>query len=391
MASTAGLVDGCSCVLVSRVTGGALEVPADVAKGCEVAFVTTAFADNAVVAQTFVARIGADAVSFSLSPKGDEALFLDYTIADSPPILWSADDTGAANPSQFFRVHRLDGGEWIAIESVGNEGQFLAVDGAGVIALAPAAIEALSSEQKFHLRLVIAESSATSAKEPEKVADAAPAAKPDEPQNNSVAETQDNTNTAAPAKEEAPAEPTAAEPTPSKAAKPAAETKSSAPPSESSEVRGDRTSGMTREEFMRSMGLTSDDVADPSAKSDTVPTKLNPKSVDDDIDEDLVKKLDLADPSLFQQAPASSAYRAQELEKFRTKSSGSSPQKSTNRSLAAERSDTEAVTDHSSAENYKSRLLDDFRNRKAAGVAKAPPVSPRRDPPAAAATPAEKQ
>lgn len=138
---------------------------------------------------------------------------------------------------------------------------------------------------------------------------------------------------------------------------------------------------MNRDEFMRRLGLSSDDVVDPSVRTDAMPGKYDPD--DDGVTEDIIKTADLADPSLFQQPTAKSEYRAQELDKFRTVTSKSSPQKTTpgGAPSAHDAPGDSVLQEHDSktASNYKSKLLEDFRARKSTGVSKSlPNTSPQR-------------
>lgn len=313
-----------------------------------------------------------DPSRFTLVPVSNRAVLVDYTMADAPPILWDLEAEG--NLSQLFEFHGVSGGEWVTIRSSGNQGKLLVCVGSD--SNAPLGLADVSDDipevARFYLH--------RREQEPHPAADAAPSqvaqpatesktqptsADPPEHKCQPVSQPAAAAPAAEPKKEEARSDPPPA-PTPS--------------PPPAKEVKS-KDSSMNRDEFMRRLGLSSDDVVDPSVRTDAMPGKYDPD--DDGVTEDIIKTADLADPSLFQQPTAKSEYRAQELDKFRTVTSKSSPQKTTpgGAPSAHDAPGDSVLQEHDSktASNYKSKLLEDFRARKSTGVSKSlPNTSPQR-------------
>lgn len=133
---------------------------------------------------------------------------------------------------------------------------------------------------------------------------------------------------------------------------------------------------MTREQFIQSMGLTDDDVRNPALnQDDTLPTRADLDG--DGIDDDFIRHADLSEQLIAKAAgspDADSEYRVAELQKYRTKTS-------TNTTASDEsprRSDAASHNDQSAAQEYRLRMLEEFRNRKACGLNKTPARSPRK-------------
>ena len=130
------------------------------------------------------------------------------------------------------------------------------------------------------------------------------------------------------------------------------------------------------------MGLTDDDVAAPVTANTETPVR----GVDldgDGIDDVMIRNLDLTEQLMKAASDATdgdSEYRRVQLEKFRTTSSAPARDDTADVSPHKNRPDTDARNDAQAALEYRKRMLDEFRNRKACGTtAKSPMRSPRRE------------
>ena len=148
-----------------------------------------------------------------------------------------------------------------------------------------------------------------------------------------------------------------------------------------------RLSGLTREQFIAQLGLTPEDMADPSRQKLTEPSTEETAALREAggvppvlLDEVFFRTAEIADPSVVRatQITAQNEYREKEITKFREyRSGGSYSENSPSRDLKSE----VKPEDHEAAQGYRSNMLADFRARKQSGQAKSLPEPPQRRPP----------
>lgn len=190
----------------------------------------------------------------------------------------------------------------------------------------------------------------------------------------------------------------APEPQPAVAATPAAEP-APAPASEPAPAPAPApapVSGLSREEFIRQLGLTAEDMTDPSRTGRLTDPSTEeiaayreqgqgPRLIEDDV---WLRTADLTDPAVIKREldaeSAPNQFKATMLESFRTAHSGSSGNTSPARGDASGDGQHADYVKHTAADHqvfvdYKTQLLNQFRQRKDAGLQKSPPrASPRR-------------